>query len=163
MSEIFQAIECRARRLNCRKSTPLELGIFSTSHMTWGQVPHFWPKKTATSTSFFLNGLVKGCERENGRMLFHSVSHVFPIQIASSSLLHPNTHPNIPQPPNIPSSHHLPTASYSVCHSPLKPHIEAKRSSSGRFSRWSPSASRVWKRKPMASRRSWLSWGWVAT
>ena len=111
----------------------------------------------------FLNGLVKGCERENGRMLFHSVSHVFPIQIASSSLLHPNTHPNIPQPPNIPSSHHLPTASYSVCHSPLKPHIEAKRSSSGRFSRWSPSASRVWKRKPMASRRSWLSWGWVAT
>ena len=52
----------------------------------------------------FFNGLVKGCERENGRMLFHSVSHVFPIQIASNSLLHPNTHPNIPQHPKLPPS-----------------------------------------------------------
>ena len=88
-------------------------------------------------------------------MLCHGLCHDFPHSIPKYTKY--TLYTNLPTSSSNPISPSTFSASYSVCHSPLKPHIEAKRSSSGRFSRWSPSASRVWKRKPMASRRSWLS------
>ena len=43
---------------------------------------------------------------------------------------------------------------------PIGTHVESKwRSISWRFKRSSPSASKVWKINPMASRRSWLACG----